>query len=531
VELNKIYHGNNLDILKTFDDNSIDSIVTDPPYGLGKEPNALEVLQSWITTGYHEIKGKGFMGKEWDSFVPQPIFWKECLRVLKPGGHLLSFAGTRTYDWVVMGLRIAGFEIRDQIAWLYGSGFPKSLDISKAIDKRKATSDEKSLEFAQYIKNKRNELDITLTEADHIICNGSTNYSWFEGRKTGQRLPSKNDYLKIKHLLNLSDEYDDIIGESEREVIGEYKTDMGGLGGERLGKKGGNITAPSTDQAKQWQGWGTALKPALEPIVMARKPLDGTVANNVLKHGVGGINIDGCRVETDEDLSVNYNSIRKSDDVMGERGYKMGFRQGKDSIAHATESTKLGRFPANVIHDGSDEVVSLFPDTNSGGSITKTYEDNSPLYGDYNVKTPFESYGDNGSASRFFYTAKASQTERNWGLNGFDEKYTASAEFRPNHMEKAINGENGNPYGRWQPKKNIHPTVKPIDLMRYLVRLVTPKNGICLDPYMGSGTTAVACKSEKINYIGCELDEDYIKIAEARIKAEVVMYDIFDFLD
>jgi site-specific DNA-methyltransferase (adenine-specific) len=135
MEINKIYHGNNLDILRTFPDNSIDSIVTDPPYGLGKEPNALEVLQSWITTGYHEIKGKGFMGKEWDSFVPQPVFWKECLRVLKPGGHLLSFAGTRTYDWVVMGLRIAGFEIRDQIAWVYGSGFPKSLDVSKAIDK------------------------------------------------------------------------------------------------------------------------------------------------------------------------------------------------------------------------------------------------------------------------------------------------------------------------------------------------------------------------------------------------------------
>jgi site-specific DNA-methyltransferase (adenine-specific) len=132
MEINKIYQGNNLDILKTFEDNSIDSIVTDPPYGLGKEPKAVEVLQSWITTGYHEVKGKGFMGKEWDAFVPQPIFWKECLRVLKPGGYLLSFAGTRTYDWVVMGLRLSGFEIRDQIAWLYGNGFPKSLDISKS---------------------------------------------------------------------------------------------------------------------------------------------------------------------------------------------------------------------------------------------------------------------------------------------------------------------------------------------------------------------------------------------------------------
>ena len=190
-----------------------------------------------------------------------------------------------------------------------------------------------------------------------------------------------------------------------------------------------------------------------------------------------------------------------------------------------------GRFPANFIHDGSDEVVKFFPNTEQGGSITKTYEDNSPLYGDYGVKPPFESYGDSGSASRFFYTAKASQSERNFGLGEFEEKYTASAEFRPNHMEKAIEGESGNPYGRWQPKKNIHPTVKPIDLMRYLVRLVTPKGGICLDPFMGSGTTAVACKAEKFDYIGCELDDEYIKIAEARIKAEVVAYDIFDFME
>jgi site-specific DNA-methyltransferase (adenine-specific) len=263
---------------------------------------------------------------------------------------------------------------------------------------------------------------------------------------------------------------------------------------------------------------------------MARKPLEGTVASNVLKYGVGGINIDGCRVATDDDLSANYNSVRKSDDEMGERGYKMGFRQGKDSIANATESTKLGRFPANFIHDGSEEVVKLFPNTvptKPHGGDGKKLDTQDMGWGFKRMPSTLQDNG--GSASRFFYTAKASQTERNWGLSQFEEKYTASAEFRPNHMEKALDGESGNPYGRWQPKKNIHPTVKPIDLMRYLVRLVTPKNGICLDPYMGSGTTAIACKSEKINYVGCELDEEYIKIAEARIKAEVVVYDIFDF--
>lgn len=410
MELNKIYHGNNLDILKTFDDNSIDSIVTDPPYGLGKEPNALEVLQSWITTGYHEIKGKGFMGKEWDSFVPQPNFWKECLRVLKPGGHLLSFAGTRTYDWVVIGLRIAGFEIRDQIAWVYGSGFPKSLDISKAIDKSMG---------------------------------------------------------------------------AEREVVGDStdrRNDGTTYGLGLSGKLTSNI--PSTDEAKQWQGWGTALKPALEPIVMARKPLDGTVAQNVLKHGVGGINIDGCRIGDEERDNPQAGFIRRG---RTDEEVFMGVDKNKPEGTNKV----IGRFPANVIHDGSDEVVKLFPNS------------------------------DEESPARFFYTAKASQTERNWGLNGFEEVKGGSYQFR----------QDGSLDGKIPSKKNIHPTVKPIDLMRYLVRLVTPKNGICLDPYMGSGTTAVACKSEKINYIGCEREEDYIKIAEARIKAEVVAYDIFDFMD
>ena len=245
---------------------------------------------------------------------------------------------------------------------------------------------------------------------------------------------------------------------------------------------------PSTDEAKQWQGWGTALKPALEPIVMARKPLDGTVANNVLKHGVGGINIDGCRVGDEEMIAQTSGKTSRA------------YQSEETTTAGGKGENHIGRFPANFIHDGSEEVLKLFP-----------------------------SDGEDSSA-RFFYTAKASQNERNFGLGEFEEKYTASAEFRPNHMEKAIEGESGNPYGRWQPKKNIHPTVKPIDLMQYLVRMVTPKGGICLDPFMGSGTTAIACKSEKINYVGCELEEDYIKIAEARIKAEVVAYDIFDYL-
>ncbi len=420
MERNKIYHGNNIDILRTFPDNSIDSIVTDPPYGLGKEPNALEVLQSWITTGYHEIKGKGFMGKEWDSFVPQPVFWKECLRVLKHGGHLLSFAGTRTYDWVVMGLRIAGFEIRDQIAWVYGSGFPKSHDISKAIDKS---------------------------------------------------MGAEREVVGSKYVKDFANHKGSMMNKTTTENYETHGTDV-------------NITAPSTDEAKQWQGWGTALKPALEPIVMARKPLDGTVAQNVLKHGVGGINIDECRVDFISEQDKG-NPLRfQTNNGSGSHGI---FNASKDVTSVVGEK---GRWPANFIHDGSDDVVKLFPTD-----------------------------GEDSSA-RFFYTAKASQTERNFGLGEFEEVSGGSYKFR----------EDGSLDGKIPTRKNIHPTVKPIDLMRYLVRLVTPKGGICLDPFMGSGTTAVACKAEKFDYIGCELDEEYIKIAEARIKAEVVAYDIFDYL-
>lgn len=457
MEVNKIYLGNNIEILKTFPDNSIDSIVTDPPYGLGKEPNSIEVLKSWITTGYHEVGGKGFMGKEWDSFVPQPIFWKECYRVLKHGGHLLSFAGTRTYDWVVMGLRLSGFEIRDQIAWLYGSGFPKSLDISKAIDK--------SMGAEREVVGK------------------------IKGAGTTGKKDNGNDTFVAKN------QYED----------GTH-----------------DITAPSTDQAKQWQGWGTALKPALEPIVMARKPLDGTVAQNVLKHGVGGINIDECRVETDDNIGARYDTSFQEGN--SQFVSQTATKSGERISINKPEAISLGRFPANVIHDGSDEVVNLFPNTapsssggvSSGRNFGQNYEDESVK------KLQRTGHDDNGgSASRFFYTAKSSQSERNFGLSGFEEKDKPQLQGANN--DKPIDElDDVSKRFRTQATKNIHPTVKPIDLMRYLVRLVTPKGGLCLDPFMGSGTTAIACKLEGFNYIGCELEKDYLDIANARVENAVV---------
>jgi site-specific DNA-methyltransferase (adenine-specific) len=325
MKKNKIYVGNNLDVLKTFPDNYFDSVVTDPPYGLGKEPDVVEVMKSWIEKGYHDIQGKGFMGKEWDKFVPQPILWKEVFRVLKPGGYLLSFAGTRTYDWVVIGLRFAGFEIRDMIGWLYSSGFPKSHNIGLSVDKMLGHSDR-----------------------GHRIAVASRNHP-------------------------------DGTFEPNGEQLEPYEA--------------------KEEQAKQWQGWETALKPSIEPIVMARKPLQGTVAQNVLKWGVGGINIDESRVEfvNEEDKG---NPLRfQTNNGSGSHGI---FNQSKNVTSVVGEK---GRFPANIIHDGSDEVKEIFP-VEKEQSASRFFKE-----------CPFTE-----EDKRFYYVPKASQGERNDGLYGFEDK-------------------------------------------------------------------------------------------------------------
>lgn len=385
-----LIHGDSLEKLKELADNSVDSIVTDPPAGIS------------------------FMGKKWDSDKGGRDAWiawlasimTEANRVLKPGGHALVWAIPRTSHWTAMALEDAGFEIRNVVHHIFGSGFPKSLDIGKAIDKAAG---------------------------------------------------------------------------AEREVIGIKKTKN------QVNIKGGNfcvsdvepimenlpITAPATDAAKQWDGWGTDLKPAVEHWVLCRKPLsEKNVAKNVLKHGVGGINIDGCRVPLQD----------------GEEGYTINrFTEGAkpfgDAVGEEYEShteTK-GRFPANLIHDGSDEVVSEFPN----------------------------------DSARFFYCAKASKSEKNKGLDAFPKK------------QKIFNGQSDKPSEEMkdvekrfttQPTANHHPTVKAQALMQYLVRLITPKGGIVLDPFMGSGSTGVAAISEGCDFIGIEREEEYFSIAKARIK-------------
>lgn len=334
----QLINGDCLIEMKKLPENSVDSIVTDPPYGLS------------------------FMGKKWDYDVPSVEIWQECLRVLKPGGHLLSFAGTRTQHRMAVRIEDAGFEIRDMIAWVYGQGFPKS------------------------------------------------------------------------HNLD-----------------------------------------------GDWKGWGTALKPSLEPITVARKPLIGTVVENVQEYGTGALNIDGCRVGTESrPVMVRTDTVVSANSMSGE----------STGATSNGEVTNIGRWPANLIHDGSEEVTELFPQSKgfSGGGTKGAGFRGEYVNGEkHENELPAQVYNDSGSAARFFYCAKASKKDRNEGL----------------------------PEG----EKSNHPTVKPTDLMRYLCKLVTRPGGIVLDPFMGSGSTGKAAKLEGLDFIGIELSEDYCKIAESRINA------------
>lgn len=361
----KLINSDCIATMKAMPDNFIDAIVTDPPYELG------------------------FMGKSWDSsgVAFNVEVWQEALRVLKPGGHLIAFSGSRTYHRMAVAIEDAGFEIRDQIMWVYGSGFPKSMDISKAIDKQAG---------------------------------------------------------------------------AVREVVGEKITGRA-LGGSNWkdGDAGGQefvpITEPSTAEAKQWQGWGTALKPAHEPMVLARKPVVGTIANNVLTYGVGGLNIDESRVEGK--LEGDPNRFAKTDG-----GSFNAF--SKDAPVVRTD----GRWPANFIHDGLEE-----------------------------------------EWSKFFYCAKTSKRDRNEGLDGFEAKRDHDG-----RAEGKVGGDN--PRNRTNAEKlNHHPTVKPTSLMQYLVRMVTPAGGTVLDPFMGSGSTGKACVYEGFNFIGIDQSAEYVEIARARI--------------
>jgi DNA modification methylase len=497
----EIKHGDCLEILAKIADNSIDAIVTDPPYGLS------------------------FMGKKWDYDVPSVEVWAECLRVLKPGGHLLAFAGTRTQHRMAVRIEDAGFEIRDMIAWVYGSGFPKSLDVSKAIDRMDASEEQerRRLRFTAWVR----ATGATSRQIDEAT---GTNMGGHYTTAASQPAIMTREHLEqCRYLLGDVPEWVEREADirsvesknfAERQVVGVHAqgSTPGGFGDHRFSFNSKDITAPATPEAQQWAGWGTALKPALEPITMARKPLTGTVAANVLEHGTGAINVDGCRVEG-APPSVPQPVFNRG------TGRVYGMKTGEGRNGEMSQAA--GRWPANLIHDGSDEVVGLFPEANSAranGNPNNPKRGTNHIatsYGQGDGKTTYD-YRDTGSAARFFYCAKANKADRDEGCEGLPQTVRACGPEGHTKNATAKSGEL-----QRLPRGNHHPTVKPTDLMRYLCRLVTPPGGTVLDPFMGSGSTGKAAALEGFKFIGIERDPEYIEIAKARIKAAQKQLNIF----
>jgi len=448
-ELGRVHCGDCLDGMAALPADSVDSIVTDPPYGLTDCHVGGDAIPGKFGERTEEEKlarkatreRGGFMGMKWDRGVPGVAFWQAALRVSKPGAHLLAFGGTRTFHRLACAIEDAGWEIRDCIMWVYGSGFPKSLDVSKAIDKAAGAA--------------------------------------FESR------PASG------------------VGFMNAEGAGGYNVTKNQL----------RLKGESTPAAKLWAGWGTALKPAWEPIIVARKPLIGTVAENVLKHGTGAMNIDGCRIETQDNLNGGaYSGGAK--DLDSATSYATGVNAG-------TFKQPAGRWPANLVHDGSPEVLAGFPESQDGVAVRhRGVSGGRIMCRPKPPGTPDAGYGGSGSAARFFYCAKASRSEREAGMEGY--RVVPAGERAGGRAEGSAGlvmaDGKANPYaGTNTPNRNPHPTVKPISLMRWLVRLVTPPGGLVLDPFAGSGSTLCAAVLEGFNPLGFDMEAEYVAIANARI--------------
>ena len=516
--------GDCLTVLRGLPDASVDAVVTDPPYGLSEVTSArlTTALTAWVNGDRdHVPDGKGFMGKSWDAFVPPPAVWDECMRVLKPGGHMLVFSGSRTVDLMGLSIRLAGFEIRDTLQWLYGSGFPKSLDVGKAIDKARDEDRAPVDTVRAWLDERRRAAGVTLGAINahfgHAGNGGGSASSWTTNQ-TSCALPTVEQWERLRDLIGFGPEMDAEVwrlngrkgtpGEAwdRREVldtrqVGDIRNGHGRayggamFAGADTGKTEHRITAPATDAAREWEGWGTALKPAAEPIIMARKPFATTVAKNVLAHGVGGINIDGCRVGSGGQL--RWSEPRD-----------MVYHGGTDVTGSTATESNVGRFPANVVltHnlDCTDACTSSTPEGCtescpvaeldaqsgdrpgfSGGGATAGEVANDVYGSGWKPNANPAYFADSGGASRFFpsfrYQAKAPKRER-----------------------PTVDGVS-------------HPTVKPLALMRWLVRLVTPPGGTVLDPFAGSGTTGQAARDEGMVAILVEREPEYRALIEHRM--------------
>lgn len=552
--------GDCLEVMRGMADASVTAIVTDPPY-------ALE-----------------FMGKGWDRVLPDVGVWKEALRVLKPGGVLLCFGGTRTFHRLTCAIEDAGFQVRDVLCWLYGSGFPKSLAIDKAIDKRGGNA-HLAAEIGRAIKAAREARKMGITECDRLFCDGTTNWTWFEGRPTGQRAPTMETFSRICQEWPELQPMADKVAEAEREVIGTKKagiatpgdTDRHTVGGSRAVVV--DVTIPATDRAAPWSGYGTALKPAWEPIVLAMKPTDGTFAANALAHGVAGINVDGCRVG------------RNPDDVSGWSTSGSGASENRAmsgaNYARSPKPDAAGRWPANVVHDGSDEATAGMGDAaryyyaakaskrdrNNGVENLITWEnvnlssDLAAIEGLARATSAFGVSGTDGTscsidwsgrkptdlcptdmrsiiamASEMIIALRTSSSLPGSGTRGIIRGAISmiwAAGSSPAELaastrkwsqattdEKTASRLNAasalfdalsviSAKGR---RGNAHSTVKPTALMRWLVRMVKmPQDTVVLDPFAGSGSTGVACAAEGVKFIGIERESEYVEIARRRI--------------
>ena len=471
--INKILQGDCLEVMKGFPDNTFDTIITDPPYGLGfmgkqwdtfdknqfgkageEGQNDLKVKKNFNILPRYKTDGLYDFTKNWA---------KECLRVLKPGGTALIFAGSRTQHKIACGVEDAGFILKDCIMWLYGSGFPKATDISLQFDKDACVK-----QLAEKLGRKPTKEEFKK--------------EWKEFRKVvgkGASQPAKSGHFggETGEHINYSDE-------------GRFSPD---------------VTAPKTPEAILWNGWKShGLKPAYEPILVCLKPNEGSYANNALKWGVAGLNIDGGRIGTNDNLNGGIYSGKGKCKTVAD--HQWGFQKRDGQYKQPT-----GRFPANIIHDGSEEVVSKFPNTGTSyRPNSRRGKVKSDIYMDGLVRDGYPTalgVDDSGSASRFFYCAKASKAERNRGCEGLD---IPEYRWKNGGICQQIKGQKG----------NCHPTVKPLSLMKYLCTITkTPTGGIVLDPFCGSGTTLMACKGTGRDYIGIEKDKEYVEIARRRISA------------